>query len=251
MFFGGIRRSIPSYAQGFGGLSFSHSSTAKSRGLLRRRIKIFKVKTVMNKFKKDQNNSSSSSTQTSLSERKAPRLPGLKAQLVFWPLIAAGFTLDLWSKIVVFDWLKQQQSNSVSIIDGFLQLVLAQNDGAAFGLFSGKPYLLAAVSVIALLVILAIFFLSGTQHTLVHIALALFAAGVCGNLYDRIFNNGFVRDFIDVYYRQFHWPAFNIADTMLCIGVGVLILSTFFTGKPYRTHARQHKLGRLTPPPEQ
>ncbi len=193
----------------------------------------------MNEAKTDQNNSRPNSTRTSLSKHKALTLPSLKTHLIFWPLMVAGFALDLWSKKAVFDWLEQH--GSVSIIDGFLQLVLAQNDGAAFGLFSGKPYLLAAVSVVALIVIFVVFLFSRTRHTLIHIALALFAAGVCGNLYDRIFNEGFVRDFIDVYYRQYHWPAFNIADTMLCIGVGLLILSTFFTAKPYRIHARQHK----------
>lgn len=154
-------------------------------------------------------------------------MPDLAAQLIFWPLMAAGLTLDLWSKRVVFDWLRQEQSNSVSIINGFLQLVMALNDGAAWGLLSGKSYLLAAVSVVALIVIFAIFLLGGTRQKLVHIALALFAAGVCGNLYDRIFNNGLVRDFIDVYYRQYHWPAFNVADSMLCVGVGLMIISSF------------------------
>jgi len=168
-------------------------------------------------------------------------LPSLKAHLLFWPLMAAGCTLDLWTKAAVFDWLKQKPDNSVSIIDGFLRLVMALNDGAAFGLFSGKPYVLAAFSAIALIVIIAIFLFGGTQHTPVHIALALFAAGVCGNLYDRVFNEGFVRDFIDVYCRRYHWPAFNIADALLCIGVGILVLSTFLTGKQYRKHGRQHK----------
>jgi signal peptidase II len=66
---------------------------------------------------------------------------------------------------------------------------------------------------------------------LVHVALGLFAAGVCGNLYDRIFNDGLVRDFIDVYYRQHHWPAFNVADSMLCIAVGLGIISCFWAPK--------------------
>ncbi len=168
-------------------------------------------------------------------------LPDLKAHLLFWPLIAAGLVLDLWSKAAAFDWLKQKPDNSVVIINGFLQLVLAHNDGAAFGLFSGKPYVLAAVSTVALMVIIAIFFLGGKQQTSVYAALAFFASGVCGNLYDRIFNDGFVRDFIDVYYHRYHWPAFNVADALLCIGVGVLILATFFTAKPHQTHGQQQK----------
>ncbi len=168
-------------------------------------------------------------------------LPGLKAHLVFWPLIAIGIALDLWSKRAVFDWL-QQQGNNISIIDGFLRLVMALNDGAAFGLFSGKPYLLVAVSIVALIAIFAIFLFSGTERRFVHIALALFAAGVCGNLYDRIFNNGLVRDFIDVvYWPGRHWPAFNIADSMLCIAVGLLVISTFLTGKSFQKCGQQHK----------
>jgi signal peptidase II len=149
--------------------------------------------------------------------------------------------LDLWSKRAVFDWLRQQQSHSVSIIGGFLQLVMAENAGAAFGIATGRRYLLVAVSVVALIAIFTVFFLSGTERKSVYISLGLFAAGVCGNLYDRIFNNGLVRDFIDVvYWPGRHWPAFNIADSMLCVGVGLLVVSTF-TGKSSRRYARQHK----------
>jgi signal peptidase II len=154
-------------------------------------------------------------------------LPDLAAQLIFWPLMAAGLTLDLWSKKAVFDWLRQEQSNSVSIIDGFLQLVMMENKGAVFGIAAGQYHLLVTVSIVALIVILAVFLFSGTRQRLVHIALAFFAAGVCGNFYDRIFNNGMVRDFIDVYYRQYHWPAFNVADSLLCIGVGLMIIASF------------------------
>ncbi|UCF00091.1 MAG: signal peptidase II [Planctomycetota bacterium] len=168
-------------------------------------------------------------------------LPSLRAHLVFWSLMAAGLLLDLWSKSVVFDWLQQQQRDSFTIIDGFLQLVVTENAGAAFGIAAGQTKLLVGVSVIALIAILAIFFFSKTEHALVHAALGLFAAGVCGNLWDRIFNGGMVRDFIDVSYRQYHWPAFNVADSMLCIGVGLLIISSLFTGKSYRRYAQQHK----------
>ena len=168
----------------------------------------------------------------------------MAAHLFFWPLMAVGLILDLWSKRAVFDWLRQSQraEDGISIIDGFLRLVVAENAGAAFGIVPGQRYLLVAVSVIALIVLFVVFLLSGTEHKLVHVALGLFAAGVCGNLYDRIFNNGLVRDFIDiVYWPGRHWPAFNIADSMLCIGVGLIIISGFFTGKSSRKRARQHK----------
>lgn len=170
------------------------------------------------------------------------RLPGLKAQLIFWPVMAIGLTLDLWSKSFVFGRLQQQHHNGISIIDGFLQLVLAENEGAAFGIATGHSQLLVAVSVTALMLIFAVFLFTGTERKLVHIALALFAAGICGNLYDRIFNEGFVRDFIDVvYWPGRHWPAFNIADTMLCTAVGLLIISNLATEMSSRKRARQHK----------
>jgi signal peptidase II len=156
-------------------------------------------------------------------------LPDLWAHLVFWPLAVLGTALDLWSKKAVFDWLEHR--GSISIIDGFLRLVRALNDGAAFGLFSGYPYWLVVVSCIALVVIFACFLFGGVRQRLIHIALGLFVAGICGNLYDRIFNDGLVRDFIDIYYHQYHWPAFNVADSLLCIAVGSGIISCFWTPK--------------------
>ncbi len=195
----------------------------------------------MTELKTEETNSRPSSSCSFLKHRPFV-LPGLAAQLIFWPLVAAGLTLDLWSKKAVFTWLVQKPGNSVTVMDGFLRLVLAENQGAAFGIAAGQYRLLVAVSVIALVVIFVVFLFSASQHKLVHIALAFFAAGVCGNLWDRIFNDGRVRDFIDVvYWPGRHWPAFNVADTMLCIAVGLLLVSSFFTGQSCQKRAQQHK----------
>jgi len=168
-------------------------------------------------------------------------LPDLKAHLMFWSLAIGGLLLDVWSKKAVFDWLGQEQSHNVSIIDGFLRFIMALNDGAAFSTFSGKAYLLTAISVVALMVVFGVFLFSGTQYRLIHIALGLFTGGICGNLYDRVFNEGLVRDFIDVYIGNKHWPTFNVADSLLCNGVGLLMVSTFLTEKPSQKHAQQRK----------
>ena len=166
-------------------------------------------------------------------------LPDIKTHLIFWSLMAGGLALDLWTKKAIFDWLKPMET--YPIIDGFLRLIIAENNGAAFNLFAGKPYFLAVVSFVAMGGIFAVFLLSGGMHKLVHIALGLFAAGICGNLYDRLFNGGSVRDFIDVYRGNYHWPTFNVADSLLCIGVGLLIISSLFTEKPARKHDQQQK----------
>jgi signal peptidase II len=169
-------------------------------------------------------------------------LPDLKAHLTFWPLLVVGLALDLWTKKIAFDYLKRQETDTVPVIDGFLQLVIRLNKGAAFGIASGQTHLLIAISAIALAIILAIFLFGGIRQRLMHIALGLFAAGVCGNLYDRVFNHGFVRDFVDVvYWPGKHWPAFNLADTMLCVGVGLLIISNLLTGTSCQKHAPQQK----------
>jgi signal peptidase II len=175
-------------------------------------------------------------------KRRRFAIPDLRAQLVFWTLAVGGLALDLWTKKSVFGWLQHKPGNSVSIVDGFLQLVTAMNEGAAFGIAAGRHHLLLAISIIAMIVIFGIFLCSGGQRTLIHVSLALFAAGVCGNLWDRIFNDGQVRDFIDVvYWPGRHWPAFNVADAMLCIGIGLLVLSTFFTERSCRKRAQQQK----------
>ncbi len=161
--------------------------------------------------------------------RAAASLPSLKSQLIFWPLLTIGLTLDLASKAAVFAWLQQKPHNTFVVINGFFQLVALENTGAAFGIAAGQKMLLIGFSVVALMVIFVVFLFYANQQRLVHVALGLFAAGVCGNLYDRLFNDGLVRDFIDiVYWPGRHWPAFNLADSMLCIAVGLIIISGLY-----------------------
>ena len=166
-------------------------------------------------------------------------LPDVKTHVIFWSIMIGGLALDLWTKKAVFNWLEPHET--FPIIDGFLRLIIMVNNGAAFNLFAGKPYFLAMISIIAIVGILIVFLFSGGMQKLIHIALGLFAAGVCGNLYDRLFNNGSVRDFIDAYWGTYHWPTFNVADSLLCIGVGLLIISTFLTEKPAQKHGQQQK----------
>lgn len=162
--------------------------------------------------------------------------------LVFWPIFIGGVILDLWSKYAVFNLFESRGRDDLAIIDGFLHLHFALNPGAAFGIAQGHRWLLIMVSVSAVIAVILVFLFSGRMGHLFDITLGLFAAGICGNLYDRIFNDGLVRDFIDVvYWPEKHWPSFNAADSMLCIAVGLLILSSIFTPKPGQTPAQQQK----------
>ena len=164
------------------------------------------------------------------------------SHLLFWPVFAAGLLLDLWSKAAVFDWFEDYGRDNLTIIDGFLNLRLILNNGAAFGLAEGRRTLLIAVSVTAFIAVLVLFLSGKNNSKLFTLTLALFAAGVCGNLYDRVFNNGLVRDFIDVvYWPGQHWHTFNVADAMLVIAVGLLVLATFFTDSSDQRRAPPQK----------
>jgi signal peptidase II len=192
--------------------------------------------------KKHWNNARPAWGRAFLSHLSQVRLPGRKAHVIFWSTALIGLALDLWSKSAVFGWLNRLDDQRFSIIDGFLHLEMALNSGAAFGIAQGQRYLLIAVSVVALVVIAGVFFFSGTGQRLMQFSLGLFSAGVCGNLYDRIFESGMVRDFVDVvYWPGRHWPAFNVADSMLCIAVGLLIISSSFTERSSQKHAAPRK----------
>ena len=149
------------------------------------------------------------------------------ACLLFWPIAIGGAALDLWSKSAVFKWLPQIEGEKVSIIDGFLQFILRENAGAAFSAFQGWRTFLVAISCIALVAVIGIFFFGKLYSKVALIALACITGGIAGNLHDRLFNEGRVRDFIDVnlIFRDYHWPTFNVADSLLCIGVGLLIIT--------------------------
>lgn len=177
-----------------------------------------------------------------MSFRQRVELPDRTAHLIFWPVLLAGLLLDLWSKHAVFIWLWNEGGRSATIIDGFLSFQLALNDGAAFGIAEGARPFLIGVSVLAMLIILGVFFFGAARQRVIQTALGLFGAGVCGNLWDRIFNDGKVRDFIDVvYWPGRHWHTFNVADAWLCIAVGLLIVATFFTDPSDRKRGQPQK----------
>lgn len=156
-----------------------------------------------------------------------PLLPNWKEQALFWSIAGVGIAADLWTKSAVHAWLKDIPGQVYPVIDSCLQLVLRENTGAAFSMAQGRMGMLAIVSMVAMVAVVGIFLFGKVRSRLLQVALALFLAGIVGNLHDRLFNPGGVRDFIDAYWGKYHWPAFNVADSMLCVGMGILILLQF------------------------
>ena len=126
---------------------------------------------------------------------------------LFWPVFVAGLSADLWTKSLVFKWLSSRAPQHCSIIDGFFQFVLVENRGAAWGIAADRTIPLIVVSLVAIVIVFAVFIFMQKPHAVVVFSLGLFAAGICGNLYDRLFNNGRVRDFLDFYYKDWHFSA--------------------------------------------
>ena len=121
----------------------------------------------------------------------------------------------------------------VPLLPGFFNLTHTTNTGVAFGIFSGSPApwktaLLIAVSA-ALIVAVASFIWRTRQfHWKATVGLALVLGGALSNLADRI-RAGLVVDFLDIYWRGYHWPAFNLADSAIVVGAGFLVIQIIFS----------------------
>jgi signal peptidase II len=123
-------------------------------------------------------------------------------------------------------WIRSSYTygDSHPIIEGLFNLVYVRNDGAAWNLLSGHSIILILVSVVVL-VLLIIYRRSFLQEQFSHkILLGLMVGGIVGNLIDRI-RFGWVTDFLDFHIGTHHWPAFNVADSAICIAVSLYIIT--------------------------
>jgi signal peptidase II len=138
--------------------------------------------------------------------------------------------LDQASKLAIAATMHLFQS--IQIIP-FFKLTYVHNTGAAFSFLSeagGWQRWLFAGLALLISIVIAVWLARLEKHeTLLAIALALILGGAAGNLIDRL-AYGYVIDFIDVYYRSWHWPAFNIADSAITLGVILMLAESFGLG---------------------
>ena len=173
-------------------------------------------------------------------QSRSIKLAGAREHLIFWPVAIFGIIADLWSKSAIFERLGKLENRKFVVVEGFFKFVMRLNDGAAFSIASGQRIILVSISIIAMVAVVGIFLFGGDRRKIMQVILGLFLAGIVGNLYDRMFNEGLVRDFIDIYYGHWHWPAFNIADSMLCTAVGLMIIGSVIAASSQKP-ARQQK----------
>jgi len=153
-------------------------------------------------------------------------------------LLAAGavFMIDQTSKAWAIRRLRF--GDDWAVIPGFLNFAYAQNTGVAFSFLddhgNAGRWGLSAVAGVAAILVLYYFWRVPRSHDRLLGALALLLAGILGNVTDRL-RLGFVVDFIDVQFGNWHYPTFNVADMAICIGAGLLILDMFFSRKDEKT----------------
>ncbi len=112
------------------------------------------------------------------------------------------------------------------VIPGLLRLVYTTNPGAAWGILADHTILLAFISLVVMIFLIWRFprMTEGWPERV--LGLATLIGGIAGNLVDRFFRREVI-DFIDIHFRGHHWPAFNVADSAICIGIGVYMISIF------------------------
>ncbi len=150
-------------------------------------------------------------------------------------LIALGvLLLDRYTK-----WLVARQislHDSITIIKRVFYITHVENRGAAFGLFAESPSewkiaMLVLFSVVALVIVSALLWRSSHTMTATAVGLSLILGGALGNLWDRLLS-GRVVDFLLVYIGSYEWPAFNVADSAIVVGAGLLVFEILFAKAP-------------------
>lgn len=164
--------------------------------------------------------------------------------LVIAVVPALVILLDQLTKYIVLE--RFNLGESIPVIQDFFSLTYVRNPGAAFGIFAQShpsfriPFFLL-IPLIALGVIGYVFRNLPDESKLLSTALSLVIGGAVGNLIDRI-RFGYVVDFLDFHWKyQYHFPAFNVADSAICVGVGILILDILLQPqeKPQETQEKR------------
>ena len=163
---------------------------------------------------------------------------------VFCVALPVIFALDQATKAVVERTVPLYES--IVVVPGLFRITHLKNTGAAFGLFAGQAGIVrtlffAVITIGALILILLIFRNARGNRILTPLSLGMIMAGALGNLVDRI-RWGCVIDFLDVYWRNHHWPAFNIADSAITVGILLVLVEQLFfhrkTGASQETSRR-------------
>ena len=146
----------------------------------------------------------------------------------YWVPAVCGLVADLVSKHLVFAALAKAPDQRRELLGSWLVLRLQTNEGGVFGIFQGRGYIFVFLTIVALSFVGWMVYKARREQWVLQIALGLVTAGALGNLLDRL-RLGHVRDFI--YVEKINYPAFNLADTCICIAAAILFIEILREGK--------------------
>ena len=158
----------------------------------------------------------------------------MKRFLILFAVVANLVLADAITKELAAGYLKG--SAAVSVIPNLFNLAYVENRGCAWGMFQGQVWPLAVFGLVALAFLIwkrKSVFSSSTSTSFLHlsaIAEPLLYAGIIGNVIDRLFR-GYVVDMFDFHWGIHHFPCFNVADSLICISVGLMLIASLFEGR--------------------
>jgi len=165
----------------------------------------------------------------------------VKRWQLFSLIVVAGLLADQFTKI----WIDRSMKlyDSIQVIENFFHITYLRNRGAAFSFLSDASWRLPffiTISIIAAVVIMVAFRKLRDDQKLGQISLAMIFSGAVGNLIDRI-RLGEVIDFLDAHWYRHHWPAFNVADSLICVGVFLLALDMILEEKREKSAEKKER----------
>ncbi len=148
--------------------------------------------------------------------------------VIYYVIALVIIALDQVTKMLVVK--NMTLGESIPIIDHFLSITSHRNPGAAWGILAGQMWFFYIVTIVVVIALIYYMQKMAKSHVLIGLALAFMLGGAIGNFIDRVFRQEVV-DFVDTIIFGYDFPIFNVADSALTIGVGLLIIFMFFEEK--------------------
>jgi signal peptidase II len=159
-------------------------------------------------------------------QQPSEKKPLSKQRLFYlWCALAAALVAaDQWIKLLIVEHFRYGEGIPIT---SFFNLVRVHNTGAAFSMLADaggwQHWLFASIAIVVAVIILFMLH-KHSQERIFSLALSCILGGAIGNLIDRLMH-GYVVDYLDFYWKMYHFPAFNLADTAITVGVGLIILN--------------------------
>lgn len=152
--------------------------------------------------------------------------------IIYLFIVSFLVMVDQYSKSLVVSYINEHQK--IVIIKDFFNLTYVKNIGAGFSIMEGQRLILISITVVAIIGFTSYLLKTDKKKILLRIAILLIISGAIGNLIDRV-SLHYVVDFLDFYIFGYDFPVFNVADSLLCIGVGLMLLDMFLEDR-HATH---------------